>query len=92
MAYFNPSRPIVVRVEASYHEGLSAGLFQETGSGLRPIHFISRTMTSTEKRYNPAEKDALAIHWAKNRFSMYLLVAPKIQIVTAHMPLLPLFN
>ena len=27
MAYFNPARPIVVRVEASFHEGLSAGLF-----------------------------------------------------------------
>ena len=26
MAYFNPTRPIVLRVEASYHEGLSAGL------------------------------------------------------------------
>lgn len=49
MAYFNPSRPIVVRVEASYHEGLSAGLFQETDSGLRPVHYISRTMTATEE-------------------------------------------
>ena len=58
MAYFNPARPIV-RVEASFHEGLSAGLFQETGSGLQPVHFISRTMTDTEKRYSQTEKDAL---------------------------------
>ena len=43
--------PIVVRVEPSFHEGLSAGLFQETGSGLQPVHFISRTMTDTEKQY-----------------------------------------
>ena len=28
--YFNPKRPIVVRVEASYNDGLSAGLFQKT--------------------------------------------------------------
>ena len=27
MAYFNPARPIDVRMEASFHEGLSAGLF-----------------------------------------------------------------
>ena len=39
MAYFNPARPIVVRVEASFHEGLSAGLFQETGCDLQPVHF-----------------------------------------------------
>ena len=28
MIYFNLKRPIVVRAEASYHDGLSAGLFQ----------------------------------------------------------------
>ena len=92
MAYFNPARPIVVRVEASFHEGLSAGLFQETGCGLQPVHFISRTMTDTEKRYSQTEKDALSVHWAKNRFSIYLLGAPKLKIITAHKPLLPLFN
>ena len=92
MAYFDPTRPIVLRVEASYHEGLSAGLFQETDKGLQPVHFISRTMTDTEKRYSQTEKDALAVGWAKNRFSMYLLGAPKFKIVTAHKPLIPMFN
>ena len=92
MAYFNPTRPIVLRVEASYHEGLSAGLFQETDKGLQPVHFISRTMTDTEKRYSQTEKDALAVGWAKNRFSMYLLGAPKFKIVTAHKPLILMFS
>ena len=92
MVYFNPSWPIVIRVKASYHEGLSAGLFQETGSGLRPIHFKSRTMTPTQKRYNQTEKGLLAIHWAKKRYSMYLLDTSKFQIITAHKHLLPLFN
>jgi len=69
MTYFNQAKPIVVRVEASYHKRLSAGLFQKTGSGLQSVHFISRTMTDTEKRYNQTEKDALSVHWAKNRFS-----------------------
>ena len=80
MAYFNQSRPIVVRIEASYHEGLSAGLFQETASGLRPFHFIILALTPNEKRYSQTEKEALVIHWAKNRFSVYLLGAPKFQI------------
>ena len=30
MAFFNPKLPIMVRVEASYKEGLSAGLFQQS--------------------------------------------------------------
>ena len=82
MAYFNPAKAIAVRVEASYHEGLLAGLFQDTGNGLQPVHFISRSMTDTEKRYSQTctEKDALSVHWAKNRFSIYLLGAPKFKI------------
>ena len=76
MASFNPDRPLIVRAEASYHEGLSAGLFQEMEKGLQPVHFISRTMTEVEKRYSQTEKDALAVHCAKNRFSIYLVGAP----------------
>ena len=92
MIFFNPNKAIVVRVEASYHDGLSAGLFQDVGNGLQPVHFISRTMTDTEKRYSQTEKDALAVRWAKNRFRMYLLGAPRFKIITGHKPLLSMFN
>lgn len=92
MTFFDPRRPIVVRTEASYNEGLAAGLFQRTEKGLQPVHFISRTLTETERNYSQTEKDALAIKWAKERFRMYLLGAPKFRIVTAHKPLLPIFN
>ncbi len=92
IAYFDPKKPIVVRTEASFNEGLSAGLFQQTVRGLQPVHFISRTMTDTEKRYSQTEKDALAVAWAKRRFTMYLLGAPHFKIITAHKPLIPLFN
>ena len=42
---FNPKLPIMVRVEASYNEGLSAGLFQQSAKGWQPVHFISRSLT-----------------------------------------------
>ena len=83
MVYFNQNRPIVVRVQASYHDGLSAGLFQKNGSGLQPVHYISRTMPDTEKRYSQTGEDALAIRWAKNQFKMYLLGAPRFKFITA---------
>ena len=92
MIYFNPNKPIVVRAEASFHDGLSAGLFQDIGKGLQPVHFISHTITETEKRYSQTEKDALAVRWANNRFRMYLLGAPKFKIITGHKPLLSMFN
>ena len=33
-----------------FHEGLSAGLFQRSGKGLQPVHYISQSMTSAEKK------------------------------------------
>lgn len=58
----------------------------------QPVHFLSGTMTNSEKRYSQTEKDALAVHWAKRKFSIYLLGAPKLMIITAHKPFLPMFN
>ena len=92
MAYFDPDKQIILRTEASFNEGLSAALLQKTDRGIQPVHFISQAMTDTEKRYSQTEKDALAIKWAKDRFRVYLLGAPRFTIVTAHKPLLPLFN
>ena len=92
MAFFDPRKQIVVQTEASFHEGLSAGLFQRTGKGLQPVHYISRSMTSAEKRYSQTEKDALAVKWAKTRFGIYLLGAPKFKIITSNKPLIPMFS
>ena len=84
MSYFKPSLTIVVRTEASFHEGLSAALLQKTPEGLQPVHYTSRTITATEKRYSQTEKDALAIAWAKNILAMYLQGTPKFKIITSH--------
>ena len=92
MAFFYPSKPIILRTEASFNEGLSVALLQETDRGIQLVHFISRTMIETEKRYSQTEKDALAIKWAKERLRIYQLEAPRFRIVTAHKPLVPLFN
>ena len=92
MAFFDQSKPIILRTAASFSEGLSAALLQKTDRGIQPVHFISRTRTETEKRYNQTEKDALAIKWAKQRLRIYLLGAPRFRIVPAHKSLVPLFN
>jgi len=92
MAFFDPTKPIILRTEASFNEGLSAALLKKTDRGLQPVHFISRTMTETKKRYSQTKKDALAIKWAKERLRIYLLGVPRFRIVTAQKPLVPLFN
>ena len=83
MVFFNPSRSIILRTEASYNQGLSAALLQKTDNGIQPVHFISHAMTKTEKRYSQTEKDALAIKRAKERLRVHLLGAPRFCIHNA---------
>ena len=83
MAFFDPSRPIIPRTEASYNQGLSAAQLQKTDKGIQPAHFISRTMIETEKRYSQTAKDPLAIKWAKERRRVNLLGAPRFRIHSA---------
>ncbi len=92
VAYFNPHRCTVVCREASYNEGLSAVLFQETPKGIQPVHYISRTLSDTERRYSQTEKDDRAVKWIKDRFRLYLVGAPRFTIVTGHKPIVLLFN
>jgi hypothetical protein len=92
MMYFDPLKPIILRTEASFNEGISAGLFQPTEKGPKPVHFISRSLTDTEKRYSQTEKDALAIKWAAERLRIYLSGAPRFTIITGHKPLIPMFE
>ena len=87
MAYFDPTKQTILRTEASFNEGHAAALLQRSNRGLRTVHFISRSMTKTEKRYSQTEKDALAIKRAKERLKSYLLGAPRFRIVTSHKPL-----
>ena len=61
MAYFDIDKQSILRAEASFSEGLSTALLQNTDRGIRPLHFISRMMTEVEKKYSPTERDALAI-------------------------------
>ena len=73
--------------------GLDAVILQRTegNSSWRPVAFASRTMTDTEVRYAQIEKEALALTWACERFSMYLLGKSFI-LETDHKPLLSLLS
>ena len=48
-------------------------------------------MTDTEQRYAQIEKEALAITWACERLSQYL-IGSKFEIETDHKPLVPLLS
>ena len=53
--------------------------------------YASHSLTETERCYAQIEKEALAITWACEKFSEYIL-GKQILIETDHKPLVPLFS
>ena len=88
---YHPRRETLVMVDGS-PEGLDGALLQKTSDGFQPVHYVSRTLTDTEKRYSQIEREALAAEFTTSRLQMYLLGAQKFKLATDHKPLLPLLN
>ena len=79
LGLYDPAKPTIVSADASSY-GLGAVLQQCQKNGeLRPIAFISRSLSDTERRYAQVEKEALAVTWASER-------------ETDHKPLVPLLS
>ncbi|XP_062559853.1 uncharacterized protein K02A2.6-like [Armigeres subalbatus] len=57
----------------------------------RPIAYASKSLTPTERRYCQTEKEALALVWAVERFSCYLL-GRTFELETDHKPLEAIFK
>ena len=91
LALYNPNARTIVSADASSH-GLGAVLLQEQTNGdVKPVSYISRSLSPTEERYAQIEKEALAFTWACERFSDFL-VGLKFNIETDHKPLIALFS
>ena len=91
LALFDPNLETTVSDDASSY-GLGAILLQKQAVGeRRPIAYVSRSMTPTESRYAQIEKEALALTWACERYSDYL-IGLQFHIETDHKPLVPLFS
>ena len=90
LSLYNPMIPCKVSADASSF-GLGAVLLQFSETHWKPVAYASRSMTETERRYAQIEKEALAVTWACEKFSDYLL-GQEFEIETDHKPLIPLLN
>ncbi|UYV73302.1 K02A2.6-like [Cordylochernes scorpioides] len=91
LALFDPSRTTIVSADASSF-GIGGVLRQEQPDGsLKPIAYVSRTLSETEKRYSQIEKEGLAIVWTCDRLKDYV-TGIDIHIETDHKPLIAIFT
>ena len=67
LAYFDCDKDSTIQVDAS-GRGLGAVLLQEG----RPIAYISKSLTDTEKRYANIEQELLAVVFGAERFRTYV--------------------
>ena len=91
LAIYDPKKMTIVAADASSY-GLGGVLTQIQSDGAsRPVAYASRALTPTEERYAQIEKESLAITWASERFSDYL-IGKLFHIQTDHKPLVSLLG
>lgn len=91
LAIFDPNKQTTISADSSSY-GIGACLFQRQENGEnRPVAYVSRTLTDSERRYANIEREALGITWACTKLSDYIL-GTKILIETDHKPLVSIFN
>ena len=92
LTLYDPAADTKVSADASSF-GLGAVILQRTGTAQpwKPVAYASRTMSDTETHYAQIEKEALALTWACERFSMYLL-GKSFLLETDHKPLVSLLS
>ena len=88
LAHYNVQAKTKISADASAY-GLRAVLMQSQDcTTWQPVAFASRALTETESRYAQIEKEALALVYACEKFSDYVL-RKDIFLETDHKPLVP---
>ncbi|BES87348.1 Hypothetical protein NTJ_00154 [Nesidiocoris tenuis] len=87
---FDPNAIVGVSADSSSF-ALGAVLEQREEGAFRPVMYISQGLNDAEKGYAQIEKEALALTWACERLSLYLIGKP-FHIQTDHKPLVSLFG
>lgn len=91
LVHFNPKVPIVLSTDAS--NSAVAGILSHVGADgtKKPIAFVSRALSQSERNYSVIQKEALAIIFSVTKLRQYLLGVHFI-LECDHKPLLAIFG
>ncbi|KAK3760286.1 hypothetical protein RRG08_037346 [Elysia crispata] len=81
LSYYDTKKELLVENDASEY-GLGSTLLQEG----KPIAFVSRTLSQSERNYAQIEKELLAVVFGLQKFHHYTF-GRKVTVVTDHKPL-----
>lgn len=91
LVHFNPKLPIVLTTDACNNAVAGVLSHKFPDNQIKPIAFISRALTKTEKNYSTLEKEALAIIFSLTKLKQYL-IGNKFIIRTDHKPLITILG
>ena len=86
LVHYNPDLPISLAGDASAY-GVGAVLSHRMPDGTeRPVAFVSRTLSASERNYSQVEKEALSLVFGIKKFNHYLY-GRHFTMITDHKPL-----
>ena len=84
--YFNPTSSTTLQTDAS-KKGLGAVLLQNS----KPVMFVSRALTGSERNYQNLERECLATIWGMEKFQ-YFLYGKEFTLETDQKPLVSMYR
>ena len=94
LCHFSPTAETALHTDGSRLKGLGFCLMQRH-SIEDPWSIVicgSRFLSDVEARYATTEIELLAVLWAAQKCSLYLLGLPRVSLLVDHQPLLPIIN
>ena len=89
-SYYDPAKEHKISGDAS-KSGIGSVLLQSEEDGWHPVHYGAQTLTKTEMKYAPIEREGMAMLFGVRKFHQYVF-GKRFVLETDHKPLVSIFQ